>query len=35
VFCREDEKKKMNIVNLTETPVSSVEQIMLKLDSGL
>jgi kinesin family protein 2/24 len=35
VFCREDEKKKMNIVNLTETSVSSVEQIMLKLDSGL
>ena len=35
VFCREDGKQKVNIVNLTEQPVTNVEEIMTTLDIGM
>jgi len=35
VFCREDGKQKVNIVNLTETRVSTVDAIMETLSTGM
>ena len=35
VFCREDGKQKVNIVNLTEMAVTSVEEIMDTLVVGM
>ena len=35
IFCREDGKQKVNIVNLTEVQVDNVEKIMMTLENGL